>query len=135
MSQLAATRAVSLNQVRRVRLDASTGRFLVEKQLLQNGRDEFAPVDDVPGSQGQLDARIAVEFHPPETLSGEATPVDGSSAWAGDATRTIINFYPDGTADPGAFLLRDRQGFSLLLRINPVTTRVRVVALAREVSP
>ena len=48
--QLAASRAVSLNQVRRVRLDAGTGRFLVEKQRLQNGPDEFAPADDVPAS-------------------------------------------------------------------------------------
>ena len=133
--QLAASRAVSLNQVRRVRLDAGTGRFLVEKQLLQNGGDEFAPAADVPASQGQLDPRIAVEFHPPETLPGEATPADASSPWTGDATRAMINFYPDGTADPGAFLLRDRQGFRLLLRINPVTARIRVVALAREESP
>lgn len=131
---LAYSRAVSLNQVRRVRLDESSGRYLVEKQVQENGQENFIPADDVPGNQGRLDSRIAVEFHPAVEPSEEntsaATPVSGSSS--GEAT---IAFYPDGTADAGAVLLRDRQGFRLLLEINPVTARVHVVEMEREVQP
>jgi hypothetical protein len=46
--------------------------------------------------------------------------------------RVVIGFYPDGTADPAEIQLRDRQGFGLLLKISPVTARVRVLELPRE---
>ena len=46
-----------------------------------------------------------------------------------------ISFYPDGTADAGDILLRDREGFRLLLQINPVTARVHVVEMEREGLP
>jgi type II secretion system protein H len=131
---LAYSRAVSLNQVRRVRLDENTGRYLVEKQVLQDGQDEFVPADDVPGSQGELDPRIAVEFHPPGGLSADEAP-SATLAQAGNSDTATISFYPDGTADAGSFLLRDRDGFRLLLRINPVTARVHIVELAREEKP
>src|ERR1017187_3305044 len=69
---LAYSRAVSLNQLRRVRLDEKTGRYLVEKQVTENGQEDFVPADDVPGSKGELDSRIAVEFHQPGEISSEA---------------------------------------------------------------
>ena len=47
----------------------------------------------------------------------------------------MIAFYPDGTADSGAVLLRDRDGFRLLLQINPVTARIQVVEMEREAHP
>src|SRR5580698_1923883 len=40
---LAYSRAVSLNQTRRVLLDEKTGRYLIEKQVLQNGEESFVP--------------------------------------------------------------------------------------------
>ena len=43
-----------------------------------------------------------------------------------------IAFYPDGTADAEEIILRDREGFRLVLRINPITARIRIVELARE---
>src|ERR1022692_1708853 len=43
---LAYSRAVSLNQLRRVRLDEKTGRYLVEKQVTDNGQEEFVPAND-----------------------------------------------------------------------------------------
>src|SRR5580704_12842300 len=69
------SRAVSLNQLRRVRLDEKSGRYMVEKQVMQNGQEDFVPVDDVPGDKGQLDSRITVEFRQPsETSSDNNTP-------------------------------------------------------------
>ena len=130
---LAYSRAVSLNQLRRVRLDEKTGRYLVEKQVTNNGQEEFVPADDVPGSKGQLDSRIAVEFHQPGEISSEANseaPVSGNGL-----SGVAIAFYPDGTADGGDITLRDREGFHLLLHINPVTARVHVVEMERESIP
>jgi hypothetical protein len=43
-----------------------------------------------------------------------------------------ILFNPDGTADAREIRLRDRDGFRLGLRINPVTARIHIVELPRE---
>jgi type II secretion system protein H len=130
---LAYSQAVSLNQLRRVRLDEKTGRYLVEKQVTENGQEEYVPADDMPGSKGQLDSRIAVEFHHPGDISSEANseaPVSGN-----DLGGVAIAFYPDGTADGGDITLRDREGFRLLLHINLVTARVHVTEIERESTP
>lgn len=134
---LAYSRAVSLNQLRRVRLDEKTGRYRVEKQVIENGQEDFVSADDVPGNKGELDARIKIEFHQPGELSeGEPASSDASAPISGEApTETAIDFYPDGTADAGDFLLRDRAGFRLLLHINPVTARVHVVEMERGGQP
>ena len=132
---LAYSRAVSLNQLRRVRLDEKTGRYLVEKQVIENGEEDFVPADDMPGEQGQLDSRIAVEFHPPDELSADETSAAAAAAPENGSDEVTIGFYPDGTADPGDLLLRDRDGFRLRLHINPVTARVHVVEMQREVAP
>jgi type II secretion system protein H len=132
---LAYSRAVSLNQVRRVRLDDKTGRYLVEKQVQENGQEDFVTADDVPGNRGQLDSRIAVEFHPAERLAAEDNGAAEAPVSESSPEEAMIAFYPDGTADPGAVLLRDRDGFRLLLQINPVTARVHVVELEREAQP
>ena len=135
---LAYSRAVSLNQLRRVSLDEKTGRYLVEKQVLENGQENFVPADDVPGNKGELDSRIKIEFHPPGELSAAANseaPSSEPSASENLSSETAISFYPDGTADAGDILLRDREGFRLLLQINPVTARVHLVEMEREGTP
>jgi type II secretion system protein H len=130
---LAYSRAVSLNQLRRVRLDEKTGRYLVEKQVTENGQENFVPADDVPDNKGELDSRIAVEFHPPAEFSADESTEANLST--GDASGVTIAFYPDGTADGGDFTLRDREGFRLMLQLNPVTARVHVVEMEREGPP
>jgi len=134
---LAYSRAVSLNQVRRVRVDEKTGRYMVEKQVVTNGQEQFVPVDDVPGGEGQLDKRIAVEYHPGvEPATGEnpsaAEPPANDNPEGGTSGEPIVVFYPDGTADAASFLLRDPAGFRLLLQISPITARVHVVEMERE---
>jgi type II secretion system protein H len=132
---LAYSRAVSLNQTRRVHLHEKTGRYLIEKQIQQDGRETFVPADDVPGDKGDLDSRITVEFQPHEAPAAEQPePTDAAAAEAIPDEATIT-FFPDGTAEAGDFLLRDREGFRLLLQINPVTARVHVVELPRQESP
>ena len=131
---LAYSRAVSLNQTRRVRLDEKTGRYLVEKRVMENGRENFVPADDVPGGKGELDSRISIEFRQPdENLSEPGAQPDAAMAIAGSPVDgVVIAFYPDGTADAGDIILRDHEGFRLALHINPITARVHVVEMERE---
>jgi len=132
---LACSRAVSLNQTRRVLLDETTGRYQVEKQVMENGQETFVPADDVQGEKGRLDSRITMEFRQPMEISPDENvsapfPVSGNAP-----SGTTITFYPDGTADAGEIVLRDRGGFRLGLQINPVTARVRVIEMEREGTP
>jgi hypothetical protein len=64
-------------------------------------------------------------------ISGQDTvqslPMGGFERSAADA---MILFFADGTADAREILLRDRMGFQLVLRINPVTARVNVMEVA-----
>ncbi|HWX23225.1 MAG TPA: prepilin-type N-terminal cleavage/methylation domain-containing protein [Candidatus Binatia bacterium] len=134
---IAYSRAVSLNQLQRVRFDTRTGRYLIESRLRETGRDDdFIPLRDVAGSEGELDARILVSFRPAAEESLEPAsqePVEAPAEEAKPGLReALVSFYPDGTADSGEFLLQDQDGFRLVLRINPVTARVRVIELARE---
>jgi type II secretion system protein H len=146
--QLAYSRAVSFNQPHRVRLDAKTHRYVVEKRIWEDGREDFLPLRDVPGCEGSLDARIAIQMRTaPEGFSGPAPDASSSepdqSRIADRESSTTANtapnagqpapvvdgfaFYPDGTAEAGEVMLQDRQGFRLLLRISPITAQVRIV--------
>lgn len=132
---LASSRAVSLGQPHRVRLDEKTGRYLLERRVRSTGpEDEFAPVEDVPGSEGRLDTRITVVMHPPGELPTENATEETEPAPVDPAATPLnaITFYPDGTTDGGNIELHDSEGFRFVLRLNPVTARVHVVELARE---
>jgi type II secretion system protein H len=145
---LAYSRAVSFNQPHRVRLDQRTHRYVVERRAWDNGREDFLPLQDLPGCEGQLDARISIRIRTAPEGSPAPTPAESSREAAQsqvadyEAPSTVnaspiadqqapiadgLDFYPDGTAEAGEVLLEDRQGFRLLLRINPITAQVRIV--------
>jgi prepilin-type N-terminal cleavage/methylation domain-containing protein len=133
---IAYSRAVSLNQLHRVRFDTRTGRYVTERRDPAGRADEFVPIKDIPGSEGTLDARISLQIHRqgdgPADASGSPAdlPAGGDQAMA--ATDGTISFYPDGTADGAELELRDRDGFRLALQINPTTARVHIVELKRQ---
>ncbi len=158
---LAYSQAVTVNQLHRVRLDRKSGRYFVERIAREGeGRSGFITVRDPPGGEGALDTRISIEIRRPDENPAKASDPEaplvseddlrGLHAYrsatgprpeaplvSGDDLRVrdrgeAIAFYPDGTADPGEILLRDRDGFRLSLRINPTTARVRIVELGRE---
>ena len=130
---IASSRAVSMNQLHRVRLDAKTGRYLIEKRTRETVQgDEFAPLKDVSDAEGTLDPRVSIQVRKPEETPADAPEGTSSTAAPNASTIDIISFYSDGTADSTELLLRDRQGFRLLLRINPITSRVNLLALERE---
>jgi type II secretion system protein H len=126
---LASSRAVSLNQLCRLNLDTRKGRYAIERQAHDGGRVDYVPLKDLPGDGGILDTRVTMEVAktapaPTEEANALATPEVG----APDA----IVFYPDGTAESAEIKLRDRDGYQLVLLINPVTSRVHLVEPKRE---
>jgi type II secretion system protein H len=135
---LAGSRAVTLNQPHRVRLDRATGRYALERRLRTGmAEPDFVPVRDAPGSQGHLDSRITIAIRKleeePEASDrdSQARPVSGREKRRPERGDALL-FYPDGTAEAGEIVLQGRDGFRLALRINPVTARVRVVEPPRE---
>jgi len=128
---IASSRAVSLNQLHRVRLDPKTGRYVIEKRTRETANgDQFSPLKDVSEAEGKLDPRIAIQMRNLDDSPGTA-PTPNDNGQPQPATDTI-SFYSDGTADAVELLLRDRQGYRLALRINPITSRVKVLELGRE---
>ena len=127
--ELAYSRAISLNQLHRVRLDIASGKYLIERRVRSGTQEEFLPLKDVSGCTGELDKRITIAVRRPDEVAadtGIATvqPIQ-------DETETI-SFYPDGTADAALVTLQDRDGFRLGLRLNPITARVHVFELEKQ---
>jgi type II secretion system protein H len=130
---LAYSRAVSLNQIHRVRLDEQTGHYRIEKGARDPGlEDTFVPLNDIPGCQGELDRLIAIKWlRPSEEPEGEQVAEPGPSRRL-DLPEWTVAFYPDGTADRTDIRLEDRTGSRLFLRVNPTTARVQVLEKAPE---
>ncbi|MDB6034732.1 MAG: hypothetical protein JWM16_5070 [Verrucomicrobiales bacterium] len=127
---LANSRAISLHQAQRVRLDRKTNHYNIEK--LVNGREPNSPLqDDVPGGQGVIDDRISLDLRKPkpepsEDSNQEDTSDRGPELESMEGLDAIV-FYADGTAEAAEIQLRDKTGLSLALRINPVTARVQIL--------
>jgi len=123
------SRAVSGNQAHRIRWDGRMGEYFIERHSNAPGnREGFVPVEDDTG-RGKIDPRISVRFQmparePANADSASATPLPEEPP-PGDIE--TIGFYPDGTADSREIVLRDRDGFRMVLRINPTTARVRIL--------
>lgn len=124
---LASSRAVSRNQLHRVRLDPATGQYWVERSVRAGGASEFLPLTDVSGCSGEWDKRIAIEVRHAEEATTEFSNPPEPIPNPTDA----ISFYADGTADAALVTLKDRAGFQLGLRLNPITARVQIVEVGR----
>jgi type II secretion system protein H len=130
---LASSRAISVNRPHRIRLDRVARRFVLERST--RGGTDFHPAQDIPGSSGALDSRITIQILQP----GVNAPDDAGQEPSRDSGNTAdfpslqqeeaVTFYPDGTADSRQIVLADRDGFRLALRINPVTSRVRITPM------
>ena len=127
--ELASSRAISLNQTLRVRLDAVGGRYQVERLQREGVMEDFVPLKDLAGSKGNLDKRISIQLYGLAGETAEASP--GDEAFV-PIPEQALTFYPDGTADGAMILLKDRAGFRLELRVNAVTSRVTIREPAHE---
>ena len=106
-------RAVAEGRPHRLRFDPATGKFKVGRSPTGGAG---APSNvDLSGGTGSIDLRVAVQIKP-AVDAPPASPEDGPG----------VTFFPDGTAEAAEFLLRDRAGFRLSVRINPVTARPRI---------
>jgi type II secretion system protein H len=134
---LASSHAVSLNQAHRLRLDLKTGHYSIERPARDRASEgRFVAAQELNGGEGELDTRIVIEIHKASEDALRSTDQESASVAdnrpQSERRDDGIMFYPDGTADASEIVLRDRDGFRLALRINPVTARVRIIELARE---
>ena len=117
---LASSRAISLNQTHVVEFERAKNAFAIhaENRTARSGEPADAEVR-------RLDERVMVEIRDPRAVPGElqseAPPPEE------EPKRDVIYFYADGTADGREIVLRDDSNAELVLRINPVTGRVRMV--------
>jgi type II secretion system protein H len=118
----ASNRAIAAHQAQALKIDVASGKFLV-KAKMTGEEDERAKV-----IEGELDKRVALIIRQAEREE-EAEGVQGEAEAVKSDT---IVFYADGSADAREFLLKDRAGVELLLRMNPATSRVRVIEMAAE---
>ncbi len=142
-SGVAYSRAVADGRAHRLHFDPATGRYRVERRAdhaTGPDRTDRAANEDVPGGRGVIDPRIAVQLRHPagdgDDGGGRApAPADGPAE--GTAKEAVVggdgvDFFPDGTAQAAEFILRDRAGFRLALRVNPVTARLQVRELTER---
>jgi len=134
---LASSHAITLNQLHRVRIDRKLSRYRVEKPVQAGGSGSgFVSAPEIPGGEGAIDSRIEIKIQPAGDAqadpSEQGPPADPGNDPRKPTDDQSIAFYPDGTADGAEILLRDRDGFRLALRINPVTARVRIIELERK---
>jgi Tfp pilus assembly protein FimT len=127
--ELASSRAISLNQTLRVRLDAVSGRFEIERLRREGVTEDFVPLKDLAGAKGNLDKRISIRIY---ELTEDSTEASAGAATFEPSPEPALAFYPDGTADGAMIVLKDRAGFRLELRVNAVTARVTIREPARE---
>jgi len=132
---LASSRAVTLNQDCRVKLDLAEGRYVVERLVVSAGREDFVPLKDVDGCEGKLDQRIAIEVVPAEAALADGDEPAPAEPTADSADPDCISFYADGTAAAMEVRLRDRSGYLLKLRLNPVTARAWVIEPVADAAP
>lgn len=136
---IANSQSITVNQPHRLIIDRERNRYRVERLArTEDAGTGFVPASGVPGAEGAWNERISIELRPPpgETadaqLAGSPETERPQSNATGGSSPDIIRFFPDGTADGAEIHLRDREGFGLALRLNPVTARVRVVELERR---
>jgi hypothetical protein len=119
----ASNRAIATHQTQTLRIDEKSGRFAV--------RAKAQEVDerDATFTEGELDQRIALIIREPKR---DAETEEMETETAATTQLDTISFYPDGSADAREFLLRDRAGVELALRINPASSRVRIIEMAAQ---
>lgn len=144
---VAFSRSVATGRTLRLEWDRTAGKYRVihdpeesrPRTGAGSGTDTRAdgPVD-FPGAAGTIDPRITVDLHRLSAGSGNGSdgrrggaPTGMDSRAATGAAATAIEFRPDGTADASEFVLQDRAGFRLALRLNPITSRIRISELPR----
>jgi type II secretion system protein H len=118
---LASSRAVSLNQAHAFELNPAEKQFVVRSR----GKAAASAEEQNEGEETKrIDERITVEIRNPAEAAADEPGDEPAEQRRNEPD--VIQFYPDGTADGREIVLRDDHDAQLVLRINPVTGRVRV---------
>jgi len=118
----ASNRAIATHRTHLLKIDSKEGRFVIEPR---GATAEDQPWIDLAGAAGELDTRITLRIQQPEAESEENLPEDEEPEQRAQAE--VISFFADGTCDAREFLLRDREGVELVMRLNPITSRIRIM--------
>jgi type II secretion system protein H len=133
---LASSQAVTLNQEHRVRLDTKEGRYRVERAGSEEEGSDFIPLRELAGGEGELDRRITIEIQSPRQEPADPEGQDNFSEPLDESITPLstetVSFFADGTAEDREILLRDREGFGIALRVNPITARIQILPLDRK---
>jgi len=113
-ANLASSKAVTLNQTHSLWLDTASGRLRIQTDR-----------EDPPIEEENLDSRIRIDLR--DTIAEANEEADEPRVEQKQKAFERIDFFPDGTATGREIALRDRMGVELLLRINPVTGRIRIL--------
>ncbi|MGV3773212.1 MAG: pilus assembly FimT family protein [Verrucomicrobiales bacterium] len=124
---LASSRAITLGQAHRVDFIPGKHSYEVKRKVHEAGEGVgFVSLNDAAGSQGEWDERIQMDLPMPEAEEEEGETQIAEALAPQQSQYGSVQFYPDGTADPFRIIMRDRQGFEVVLKINPATGRVKV---------
>jgi type II secretion system protein H len=132
--RVASNQAITSNQAHRVRFDSAREEYQIERRApVTESESGFVPAQ-ISDAKGKLDSRITIEILEQEEIKdereeNELAPPDEPEE---DIDLDYIQFNTDGTADKREIQLRDRMGFGISLRINPITSRVKIVDLERK---
>lgn len=128
----ASNQSITLNKPHRVRFDSSRSKFVVEQRApLTESETGFVPAQ-VAGGRGEMDERVRIEIRGQERLLDEGEEYQAKPEQTeASVDLDFIQFNADGTAQAREIHLRDRSGFGIALRINPITSRIRIVELER----
>jgi type II secretion system protein H len=120
----ASNRAIAAQQAQVLKIDAASGHFAVRAKAREiDEKEAFL-------TEGDLDQRIGLKIREPAHV--EDSDADESEQSEQPTELGTVMFYPDGSADAREFTFRDRAGVEVVLRINPTTSRVRIVEMAEQ---
>lgn len=132
---LAYSQAVTSGKPCQLRVDPQKSSYWLETSDQPDEKEErFLPLTSVPGSAGDLDRRILIAVQRPTDARGDRRNPPSRHPPSRGPVETIL-FRPDGTCEACEVHLRDRDGFGLLLKVNPTTSRVRAKKLGKDAAP
>ena len=139
--KIAYSQAVTVNRKHRVRIDMERGRYWLEAFMESEGGDYAyvpAPGLSIASRTGEdvgiIDEHVSIEMQQDSSERAGRRSRRASSRDADGSVKSIM-FYPDGTSDGERILLRDRQGFVVVIDVHPSTCRVSARQLGRDATP
>ncbi len=138
--QLARSQAITQGRRIRWRLNTSEKRYWLEAESDNVTGPGFETLESIPGWKGEIPPTVNAQVMEDRAGDGgesgarEAPPQanQGRPAAGGGRGLAEIVFEPDGTTERRQVVLHDTDGFALALRLNPLTSRLRVLDLGRQ---